>query len=220
MPDLFNNWNLLLEPLFSLYRGRRHPLAYENRYQLLVMVVLSAQDSDRHINECAPALFRAYPSMTDLAGASPQDLLRFIGSVANCANKAAWLCDTAKMLGCDDKIPRTIAELTGLPGIGRKSANVIIRESGGEAEGIIVDLHVMRVAPRLGIAAGKTPEKIERELMDMISPEKWNDAGMALSFLGREICRPSHPQCPACVMKDICPCRIRVCQKSGSASFS
>ena len=198
------NWADALQPLFKKYKGKKHPLEYKNRYQLLVMVILSAQDSDKHINELAPALFKAFPSMKELAKAKSGELYTFIGKVRNFANKTKWLMTLSKTVGSDDKIPTTMEGLTALPGIGRKSANVVIRESGGEAEGIIVDLHVLRVAPRIGVAIGTDPKKIENQLMEAIPRENWNDAGMAFSFLGREICRPTNPKCEECVMNTAC----------------
>ena len=198
------DWTSALEPLFAQFGKRKHPLDYQNKYQLVVMVVLSAQDSDRHINQLAPELFEAYPSISDLKLAKPEDLHKYIGSVRNFGNKSNWLIKLANEIGSDEHIPSTLAELTKLPGIGRKSANVIIRESEGIAEGIIVDLHVLRVAPRIGIATGTKPEKIEKQLMEVIPSNRWNEAGMAISFLGREICRPSNPKCPTCVMNQAC----------------
>lgn len=198
------NWIEYLEPLMKLYAGRKHPLDYKSRYQLLVMVILSAQDSDKHINELAPVIFDAYPSMNNLAKATEEDLHQYINTVRNFGNKAAWLVKLAEQIGDDDNIPRTMAELNKLPGIGRKSANVIIRESGDEAEGVIVDLHVVRVAPRIGIATGTQPEKIEKQIMAIVPKERWNDIGMALSFLGREICRPTNPKCDVCIMNKVC----------------
>ena len=103
----------------------------------------------------------------------------------------------------DENIPLTMAELTELPGIGRKSANVIKRESGAKAEGIIVDLHVVRVAPRLGIASGKNAKKIEKQMTDILPQSQW-DVGIAMSFLGREIFRPTNPKCEECVMNTVC----------------
>ena len=94
--------------------------------------------------------------------------------------------------------------MTALPGIGRKSGNVIIRESGSKAEGVIVDLHVVRVAPRIGLASGTQPEKIEKQIMGIVPEDRWNDIGMALSFLGREICRPTDPKCTVCIMNKVC----------------
>ena len=198
------NWMDSLEPLMKLYEKRKHPLDYKNRYQLLVMVILSAQDSDKHINELAPAFFEAYPSMNSLVKATSDDLYRYISTVRNFGNKSGWLIKLALIVGDDDNIPATQAELTALPGIGRKSANVIIRESGAEAEGVIVDLHVVRVAPRIGIASGTQPEKIEKQIMAIVPRDRWNDIGMALSFLGREICRPTNPKCDICIMNKVC----------------
>jgi endonuclease III len=198
------NWTEQLGPLLKQYEKRKHPLEYLNRYQLVVMVILSARDSDKHINQLASSFFGAYPSIADLALATSDDLYKYIGSVTNFANKADWLVKLAKMVGEDHLIPSTLGELTKLPGIGRKSANVIIRESGDTAEGIIVDLHVVRVAPRLGIASGTNPEKIEKQLMGAVLQEKWNDTGMAISFLGREICRPTNPKCNICIMNTVC----------------
>ena len=161
------DWNSALKPLFAQFGKRKHPLDYKNNYQLVVMVVLSAQDSDRHINQLAPEFFKVYPSISHLAAAQPEDLHQIIGSVRNFGNKSNWLVKMAATVGSDENIPSTLSELIKLPGIGRKSANVIIRESNGVAEGIIVDLHVLRVAPRIGIATGTKPEKIEKQLMEI-----------------------------------------------------
>jgi len=198
------NWMEWLEPLIKQYANRKHPLDYKSRYQLLAMVILSAQDSDKHINELAPAFFEIYPTVADLALAQPEDLHRYIGTVRNFGNKSNWLVKLAQTIGSDDKIPTTMETLTKLPGVGRKSANVIIRESGGKAEGVIVDLHVVRVAPRIGIATGTQPEKIEKQIMSIVPPDQWNAIGMAISFLGREICRPTNPKCSVCVMNKVC----------------
>lgn len=198
------NWLKYLEPLLKQYGKRKHPLDYKNRYQLLVMVILSAQDSDKHINELAASFFEAYPSIKSLAKATPEDLYRYLGSVRNFGNKSGWLVKLAQIIGEDKKIPQTLDDLIKLPGIGRKSANVIIRESGGKAEGVIVDLHVLRVAPRIGFATGTQPEKIEKQIMAIVPQERWNEVGMAISFLGREICRPSNPKCDICLMNKVC----------------
>ena len=109
----------------------------------------------------------------------------------------------AQKIKGNKNIPSTLEELTALPGIGIKSANVILRESGKEPEGVIVDLHVVRVAPRLGIASGTDPKKIEKQIMEALPQSDW-DAGMAMSFLGREICRPTNPKCEICVMNAVC----------------
>lgn len=201
---MMNDRTPYLEALMNQYAKRKHPLDYTPRYQLIVMVILSAQDSDKHINELAPKVFEAYPSMNALAQATAEDLHQLISSVRNFGNKSAWLVKLAQLISDDDNIPTTMAELTKLPGIGRKSANVIMRESGVVSEGVIVDLHVVRVAPRIGIATGTQPEKIEKQIMAIVPKEKWGEIGMAISFLGREICRPTHPKCDKCVVSEVC----------------
>lgn len=198
------DWNDAFKPLIEKYRGKPHPLAYQSRYQLLVMVLLSAQDSDRHINELAPRLFSSFPSMAQLAEATEGELHALLNSVRNFENKTKWLMKLAPIVGTDEAIPQTLAELIKLPGIGRKSANVILREAHRPAEGVIVDLHVVRVAPRLGIAVGENPEKIEKQLMETLNRDTWGEAGMAISFLGRETCRPTNPNCRVCVMNLVC----------------
>jgi len=196
------NWPEAIKPLIKKYKGKKHPLDYENTYQLLVGVILSAQDSDRHINQLSPTLFEAFPDMEALSLATPETLFPFIGSVRNYANKTKWLLTLAQNIKKDSNIPLTLDALSELPGIGRKSANVIMREAGAKPEGVVVDLHVVRVAPRLGIATGTDPKKIEKQIMETLPQSEW-DAGMAMSFLGREICRPQ-PKCEICPMKSVC----------------
>lgn len=197
------DWPEAVQPLLKKYKNTKHPLDYENIYQLVVMVVLSAQDSDRNINTLAPKLFEAFPDMKALSTATEETLHPLIGGVRNFGNKTKWLMEMAQRIKKDSNIPTTLDDLTGLPGIGRKSANVILRETGKPAEGVIVDLHVVRVAPRLGIASGTDPKKIEKQIMEAL-PQKYWDAGMAMSFLGREICRPTAPKCEICVMNKVC----------------
>ncbi len=199
-----NDWPSALKPLLAKYKGKPHPLAYQNLYQLVVMVILSAQDSDRNINNLAPALFKAFPDMKSLARADAEALFPFISKVRNFGNKTKWLMELSNTVKEDKNIPTTMEELTLLPGIGRKSANVIMREAKVTAEGIIVDLHVVRVAPRLGIATGTDPKKIEKQIMEVLPQKDWGEAGMAISFLGRETCRPTNPKHSECVMKDVC----------------
>lgn len=205
--DLFGNstdWAEKLEPILTKYKGRKHPLDYHNLYQLLVMVVLSAQDSDAHINKIAPALFEAYPNMESLAVSNFDALIPHISDVRNFGNKAKWLLEIAQIVKKDENIPLTMDGLVALKGIGRKSANVIMREAKVPAEGIIADLHVIRVAPRIGlIAETKDGIKAEKQLIQVLPKEIWGEIGMAISFLGREICRPK-PKCEECPINEIC----------------
>jgi len=201
MPSIVN-WPEAIKPMLKKYKGRQHPLEYKNLYQLLVMVVLSAQDSDRNINQLSEKLFEAFPNMRSLSKAKAATLYPLIGKVRNFANKTKWLIELAQKIKKDSNIPLTLDELTLLSGIGRKSANVILREAGKPAEGVIVDLHVVRVAPRLGMASGTDPKKIEKQIMEILPRKNW-DAGMAMSFHGREICRPQ-PKCEICFMRPVC----------------
>lgn len=198
------NWQKEFQPLIKQYKGKQHPLEYKNTYQLMVMVVLSAQDSDRNINKIAPEFFKVFPDLKALSTATADMLFPLVSKVRNFGNKTKWLLAIASTLKDNKNIPKTMDALTELPGIGRKSANVIMRESGIAAEGIIVDLHVVRVAPRIGVATGTDPKKIEKQLMEAIDPKDWGEAGMAISFLGREICRPTNPKCSECVMQKVC----------------
>jgi endonuclease-3 len=190
--------------LFARYAGRRHPLEYRGRYQLLVMVVLSARTTDKNVNALVPELFRKYPSLASLAAAQPEDLYPFIRKVTGFARKASWLVAIARAVGSDAAIPVTADALTKLPGLGRKSANVIVSESGGTMTGVIVDIHVLRVAPRIGIVKGSRPDMVEKELMRTFPQEQWRELGMSLTFLGRELCRPTDPNCPLCPLRRSC----------------
>ncbi len=203
-PKDASHWDKELKPLFKKYEGRKHPLEYKNLYQLLVMVVLSARDSDRNINSRAPALFAKFPSMKHLAKATPEDLYPFISKVSNFGNKAQWITKTAKEIKNDKNIPLTQEGLTQYSGIGRKSANVIMSQMEAPAEGVIVDLHTLRVSPRLGIAQGTNPEKIEKQLMAKVPQKNWHILGMSLTYLGRETCRPTNPKCHECVVNTVC----------------
>jgi len=199
-----SNWAEACKPLIKKYKGKPHPLEYKNIYQLVVMVILSAQDSDKNINQLSGNLFKAFPDMASLKRADAEALFPFISKIRNFGNKTKWLLDLAGKIREDKNIPLTMEELVELPGIGRKSANVIMREAGVKAEGVICDLHVIRVAPRLGIAQGTDPKKIEKQIMEVIPAKDWGEIGMALSFLGRETCRPTNPNCKECVMKPNC----------------
>jgi endonuclease-3 len=198
------DWAKALQPLIQMYRKQKHPLEYGSLYQVLVMVLLAAQDSDAHINKLAPAFFKSFPDMKALGKANTEQLMEHLSGVRFHANKIAWLQDIAAVVKDDKNIPTTMKELTALKGIGRKSANVILREAGAEAEGIMVDLHVVRVAPRIGVATGKDATKIEKQLMEKLPKEMWGEIGMAISHLGREICRPSNPKHSECPVNNVC----------------
>jgi endonuclease III len=199
-----SDWEKKLDPILEKYKGKKHPLDYKNTYQLLVMVVLSAQDSDANINTVAPALFEKYPTLKSLSESDSETFIPYISKVRNYSTKAQWLLEIAKTIKNDEDIPLTMQGLTALKGIGRKSANVILRETNKPAEGIIADLHVIRVAPRIGIIKeNKDGNKVEKDLMQVLPKSIWSEIGMAISFLGRETCRPK-PKCEECLITDSC----------------
>jgi endonuclease-3 len=200
-----NHWAEKLQPLIEKYEGKKHPLDYQNTYQLMVMVILSARDSDANINKIAPHFFETFPSLESLVGINLETILPFISKVTNYNSKASWILEIAQTLKKDSNIPIKMDELITLKGIGRKSANVIQRETNTSAEGIIADLHVIRVAPRIGIIKEtKDGIKAEKQLMEALPKEIWGEIGMAISFLGRETCRPTNPKCAQCPIQNDC----------------
>jgi len=196
------DWPAAVKPLIKKYEKELHPLHAKNLYQMMVMVVLSAQTTDNLVNSLAPDLFKAIPNMQALAKIQPEDLHPYISKVRSFGNKSKWLVQIAKEIKTDKAIPLTMEGLVQLPGIGRKSANVIKRFAKAIAEGIVVDVHVIRVAPRLGIVQEDKPDKMEKQMMEILPESEW-DAGMCMSFLGRDICRPT-PECERCLMKSVC----------------
>jgi endonuclease-3 len=200
-----HNWPEKLQPLIVKYKGKKHPLDYDNLYQLMIAVILSAQDSDANINKVAPAFFAEFPNLDALSTATIEDLLPYVSKVRNFNTKSSWLIEIAQTLKSDKNIPTNLNDLTALKGIGRKSANVIMREMKVTAEGIIADLHVIRVAPRIGLCEeAKDGNKVEKQLMQLLPKEIWGEIGMAISFLGRETCRPTNPKCSECPIQNNC----------------
>jgi endonuclease-3 len=142
--------------------------------------------------------------MKSLSIATPEMVYPYVKTVRSYIKKTNWLIAIAQEVKDDKNIPLTMEGLVNLHGIGRKSANVILREAKVKAEGVMVDLHVIRVAQRLGIATTSDAKKIELQMMEKLPQKDWSEAGMAISFLGREICRPSNPHHKDCVMKESC----------------
>lgn len=207
------DWAAALQPLLDRYQTTADPLYSESLYQVLVKVVLAAQDSDAHINKLAPALFADFPDMEALAKANSEQLREHLSSVRFHANKIKWLMDIASVVKTDKNIPVTMKQLVALKGVGRKSANVILRAAGAPPEGIMVDLHVIRVAQRLGMTAATDAVKIEKDLLLRLPAAMWGEIGSAMSHLGREICRPTNPKhelCPVSNVCEYCNCRRQI----------
>ena len=199
------DWASALKPLIAKYKNEKHPLNYHSIYELMIMVILSAQTTDDLINDVTPTFFKKYPNFKSLSKATHEDLEQYLSKVRNFYKKASWILEIAQLIKDDGNIPKTMAALVDLKGIGRKSANVIMREAEIEAEGIICDLHVIRVAERVGLTDEKKDgNKVEKDLMQLLPKKIWGDVGMALSFLGRDTCRPTNPKHEECLLNKVC----------------
>jgi endonuclease-3 len=182
-------------------------LDYQTPYQLLVATILSAQCTDARVNLVTPAFFARYPTPGALAGAERDDVEELIKSTGFFRNKAKSLVGMAQALvqGHEGLVPRSMAQLRELPGVGRKTANVILGNAYGINEGVTVDTHVTRLAGRLRLSRQKTPEKIEQDLMALIPQRDWTLISHLLIWHGRRVCIARQPRCEACVLRTLCP---------------
>jgi endonuclease III len=182
-------------------------LDFRNGYQLTVATILSAQSTDKGVNQVTPALFRRYPNPAALAAANPAELEKLIHSTGFFRQKARSLMGMARtvMTEFGGRIPRTMEEMVRLPGVARKTANVVLGSAYRVTSGIVVDTHVRRVAGRLGLTREDDPVKIEADLMAVAPRERWIDLGHQLIWHGRRICHARKPECPACPLAPLCP---------------
>jgi endonuclease III len=177
-----------------------------NAYELLMATILSAQCTDQRVNMVTPELFRRYPTPADLAGADVTELEGIIRSTGFFRAKAKNLMGCARALAADHggEVPHSLEALVKLPGIGRKTANVVLGHAYGIAEGIAVDTHVLRVSNRLGIASGDDPVDVERQLMAIIPRDRWTRTTDLLIFHGRKVCDARRPACATCPVFALC----------------
>ena len=197
----------LLELLAQTWSDARVELDHESAYELLVATILAAQSTDRRINQVTPALFARFPNARSLAGADQAELEEQIRSTGFFRMKAKHLLGMARAVveHHDGEIPRTMEELVALPGVARKTANVVLGSFFGIPVGIVVDTHVTRLARRLGLTTEQDPEKIERDLMALIPREQWIDFAHRLIWHGRRICFARKPACDLCPLAPLCP---------------
>jgi endonuclease-3 len=197
----------VIDRLKREYPDARTELDWTNPLELLVATMLSAQTTDVRVNQVTEALFRKYLSAADYAEAHPGELEEDISPTGFFRNKARALQDMARALLEEHggEVPRTMAELVTLPGVGRKTANVVLGNAFGVDEGIVVDTHVRRVSNRLGLTTSQDPEKIEQDLTAVVPREDWTIFSHLLIFHGRRVCKARKPDCPNCVLNDICP---------------
>ncbi len=202
----------VFEKLFALYPDAHCELSYQDAYQLLVATILSAQCTDQRVNMVTPTLFARYPHPGALAGARQEDVEEIIRSTGFFRNKARNLIGMAGAVvdRHGGTIPATMDELVQLPGVGRKTANVVLGNACGINEGVVVDTHVQRVGARLGLTSETDPGKIERDLMALYDRDRWTLLSHLLIWHGRRICYARKPRCADCPLNTICPSAFRV----------
>lgn len=194
------------------YPDAKTELFWSSPLELLVATILSAQTTDVLVNQVTPGLFEKYRSARDLAEADPESLETEIRPTGFYRNKARSLRNMARALveDHDGEVPRTMKELTALPGVGRKTANVVLGNAFGVDEGIVVDTHVRRLSGRLGLTTQEDPEKIEKDLLEIVPEGDRTVFSHLLIFHGRRVCKARKPDCPNCVLNDICPSSVVV----------
>ncbi|MCG7445591.1 endonuclease III [Corynebacterium sp. ACRPO] len=188
------------------YPDARCALDYDSPLQLLVATVLSAQCTDERVNSVTPELFARYPEAADYAAAQRSDLESILRPLGFQRAKAGHLLGIGEKLVADfeGQVPRTVKELTSLPGVGRKTALVVLGNAFG-VPGLTVDTHFGRLMQRLGLTGEKTPVKIERDIAKLVPEEEWTMFSHRVIFHGRQVCHARTPECDACVLRDMCP---------------
>lgn len=197
----------IIKRLQQEYPDAKIALKFNNAYELLVATILSAQSTDKKVNEITPELFKKYPDVYALASADIADVERIIKPTGFFRQKAKYIVNAARQIveRFDGRVPDTMEELTSLPGVARKTANIILANAFNKVEGIAVDTHVKRLANRLGLSSEKDPEKIERDLLAKIPRRYWYAVNYLLIEHGRAVCKAPRPKCDKCVLADLCP---------------
>ena len=197
----------ILTRLRAAYPDARCALDHRNAFELLCATILSAQCTDARVNLVTPTLFAAYPTPEALARAHPEDVEAIIKSTGFFRNKTRSLIGMAQALVADHagEVPRTMEQLRVLPGVGRKTANVILGNAYSINDGITVDTHVARLSRLLGLTGQDDPVKIEQDLMPLFPQDQWGLLSHLLIFHGRQVCIARRPRCGDCVLSDLCP---------------
>jgi endonuclease-3 len=192
--------------LRKIYPDVKTQLFHRNPFELLVATILSAQCTDKQVNQVTPVLFGRLKTPADFAAAPLKTLENLIRPTGFFHNKAKNIknCSKAILAKHNGQVPRTLEELVKLPGVGRKTANVVLGAAFG-ISGVVVDTHVARISARLGLTENKDPLKIEFDLMGIVPKRAWNDFSLQLIFFGRETCTARKPKCPICPLNKLCP---------------
>ena len=198
--------NSIIEILKFRYPDALCALHYSKDYELMIAVRLSAQCTDARVNLVTPALFAAYPTLESMAAADIADVENFVRSCGFYKHKARDIVLGCQMLLTDfgGKVPATMEELLRIPGIGRKTANLLLGDIHGKPGAIVCDTHCIRICGRLGLSTGKDPEKVERQLRQILPPEESNDFCHRIVLFGREVCTARKPKCDECPLAIHC----------------
>jgi len=194
------------------YPKSRTALEFQTPLQILVATVLAAQCTDERVNQITPALFKKYPSAAEFARADRAELEGEIRSTGFFRNKAKSIIGAAARIVSEygGKVPDRMEDLLTLPGVARKTANIVLSSGYGIAEGIAVDTHVKRLSGRLGLSRQSDPEKIEQDLLKIVPREDWLDFNYMLVNHGRKVCQAKKPRCPECGLKELCPSAVKL----------
>ena len=198
---------VVVERLREEYPDATISLRFSSRLELLVAVILSAQCTDERVNEVTPELFERYPTAEAFAAADEDALAEAIGSITYPNQKAGWIRSACRTIveEHDGAVPDTMAELTDLTGVGRKTANVVLQHGHDAVEGVVVDTHAGRLSRRLGLTEATDPETVERDLMALLPEADWQGFTHLCIAHGRAVCTARSPDCPDCVLADVCP---------------
>jgi endonuclease III len=202
----------VIRRLKKAYPDAKTELDYRSAWELLVATILSAQSTDKGVNLATPALFARYPTPAALADANPDDVEVLIKSTGFFRNKTKSIIGAARAITerHGGEVPHTMEELTALPGVGRKTANVVLGNAFHINEGIVVDTHVLRLSQRLGLTGNTDPVKVEQDLMPVVPRKTWALFSHLLIFHGRRVCFARKPACGECVLADVCPSAFKV----------
>jgi len=202
----------VIDRLKKAYPHAETALDFSTPLEMLVATILSAQCTDAMVNRVTPAVFDRFRTAADYAAVAPGELEALIRPTGFFRNKAKNIIAAAAIIDerFGGEVPRTMEELISLPGVARKTANVVLSEAFGVIDGIAVDTHVRRLSNQLGLSRSDNPEKIERDLMEALPPDDWYTACNTLIYHGRQVCFARNPKCDVCVLADICPSAFKV----------
>ncbi len=207
MADINDRINDIIKILHKTYPHSRTALSFENPLQILIATILSAQCTDKKVNEITPGLFKKYPSASDFATADLKALEDEIRPTGFYRNKSKNIMGACRKIVSDfgGQVPDTMQDLITLPGVARKTANIVLSSGFHKAEGIAVDTHVKRLSGRLGLSRQRDPDKIEQDLLAIVPHSEWLDFNILLVNHGRALCPARKPLCPQCPLSRLCP---------------